>query len=171
PGPPLLDLAALAASDTGAATASPMFDPERRPWTARGSREDLTAETRPRTMLSVRGILIEDGARRALVSDGSGAPAWLSPGDGQGAWRLVSVEPEAVVVADAGRQYTLTYLGAPVALRRPPRHPMPEAPGLRPSLGLGDAPVSPDAAAPAPVPQRGPGRASVRRIAIDPPGR
>jgi hypothetical protein len=166
PGPPPLDLAALAAAETGAAVAAPLFDPERRPWTARGSRADLTAEASPPTMLSVRGILIEAGARRALVADGTGAPAWLAPGEGQGAWRLVSVEPEAVVVADAGRRYTLAYLGAPVALRPPPRHPGPDVPGLRPSLGPGEAPPRPEAA---PVPPRA--AAPVRRIAIDPSGR
>ncbi|MBX9699797.1 MAG: hypothetical protein K2X91_07225, partial [Thermoleophilia bacterium] len=36
PGGPSLDLGRLAAGDTGAALSQPLFDPERRPWTARG---------------------------------------------------------------------------------------------------------------------------------------
>lgn len=120
------DLGHLAAADSGEALSRPLFDPGRRPWTARGNREDITAGERPRTLLTVRGILIEDHVRRALVADGSGVPAWLVPGQGRDGWRLVSVEPGRVVVADAARHYTLAFLGPPVALRPPPRHPAAE---------------------------------------------
>ena len=131
-GTPPLDLGSLAAGDTGAALTRPLFDPERRAWTAHGSREDLTAQAGPPTLLSVRGILIEDRIRRALVADGTGAPTWMVPGESRGAWRLVSIEPAQVVVTDSARDYTLAFLGAPVALRPVPRHP---APALRPALG------------------------------------
>lgn len=134
PGSPPLDLGRLAAADTGAALSQPLFDPERRPWTARGSREDLTAGERPQTLLSVRGILIEDRVRRALVTDGSGEPVWLGLGEGRGGWRLVSIEAAQVVVADAARHYTLAFLGPSVALRPPPREPAPADVALRPAL-------------------------------------
>lgn len=152
PAAPVLDLSAPALPDTGAALARPLFDPLRRAWTARGERDDLTALERPRTNLSVRGILIAEGGRRALIAEGTSEPAWLSPGEVRGAWRLVSIAPTEVVVADAVRRYTLAFLGAPVALQPVPRHPPP--PPLRPALEPADSAL---------------GRAPPRRIAITPP--
>lgn len=157
-GAPPFDLARLAAADLGPALARPLFDPERRSWTARGSREDLTAEAPPPTLLSVRGILIEDRARRALVADGTTEPVWLSPGEGRGAWRLVSIEPGQVVVADANRRYTLAFLAPPVALRPLPRHPVQDA--SRPDDSVLRSTLEPQEPA-----------SPIRRVPILPPGR
>jgi hypothetical protein len=173
PVAPPLDLGRLAAGESGAALSQPLFDPARRAWTARGSRADLTAAKRPATLLTVRGILIEDRIRRALVADGSGAPVWLAPGEGRGAWRLVSIEPSQVVVADSAHHYTLAFLGPPVALHPVPRYPSPErpapempAPPLRPALSPAET-MAPEP----PMPLRTMGdNGSVRRIEITRPG-
>jgi len=163
PAPPLatappLDLARLAALDTGAAVARPLFDPERRDWTALGDRNSLNAEAPPPTLLSVKGILIEAQARRALVSDGTTPPTWLKPGEGQGPWRIVAIEAGEVVVADSHRRYTLAFLGSPVALQPVPRHPKPEA-------AQPEAP-KPEAAMPPPSPASRDAPAAIRHIPI-----
>lgn len=137
-----LDLARLAALDTGAAVARPLFDPERRDWTARGDRDSLTIEAPPPTLLSVKGILIGSSARRALVSDGTTPPAWMSPGEGRGAWRIVAIEPGQVVVADARRDYTLAFLGQPVTLQPVPRHPAKIEPPPQAAPASRDAPAT-----------------------------
>ncbi len=47
----------------------PLFDPGRRPWTARGPR-GLLAGDPPRPVLTVRGILLDGTAARALIDTG-----------------------------------------------------------------------------------------------------
>ncbi|SFH07615.1 hypothetical protein [Methylobacterium gossipiicola] len=158
---PPLDLTRLATLDTGAAVTRPLFDPERRDWTGRGDRDSLTAEAPPPTLLSVKGILVDSSARRALVSDGTTPPAWLAPGEGRGAWRIVAIEPGEVVVADSQRRYTLAFLGSPVALQPVPRHPPKVEPPPKAEPPPQAAPAPPQAA---PVPRDPP--AAIRRIPI-----
>lgn len=113
------------------ALARPLFDPSRRPWTARGPREILDGDP-PRPVLVVRGILIDGSAARALIDDGSGARAWLARGEGRGDWRVAEVGRDRVTVVQGERRYVATFLGPAATLRPVGARPVVEAePALR----------------------------------------
>jgi hypothetical protein len=132
------DLRALSRQDTGAALLRPIFDPFRRKWTALGTIEDVTGAPRASSVLTLSGILIEEGTKRALLRDGASRAIWLGENEGRRTWRLVDIKPEQVVIVDAGRRYTIEFLGKPVRLRPPPRlargDEATEPAALRPSL-------------------------------------
>ncbi|KMO41133.1 hypothetical protein VQ02_06400 [Methylobacterium variabile] len=110
----------------------PLFDPGRRPWTARGPR-DILAGDPPRPILTVRGILLDGAAARALIDDGSGIQAWLTRGEGRGDWRVAEVGRDRVTVVQGERRYVATFLGPPTTLRPVGARPAPEVgPALRP---------------------------------------
>lgn len=130
PTPPRRAAAALPPSDE-AALARPLLDPGRRPWTARGPR-DILAGDPPRPVLTVRGILLDGSAARALIDDGSGSQAWLARGEGRGDWRVTEVGRDQVVLVQGERRYVATFLGAPTILRPVGARPVAEAgPALR----------------------------------------
>ncbi|WP_132251230.1 hypothetical protein [Methylobacterium segetis] len=133
--PPLPEEAAQPrAPAADAALARPLFDPGRRAWTARGDLSDVVGTPAPAARLRVRGILIDGSARRALIDDGIGDPAWVAEGAGRGAWRLIAIAPDRVTLADGAGTLTAEFLGEPVSLR-PPRRARSGAPALRTSLG------------------------------------
>ncbi|TNC15847.1 hypothetical protein FF100_00835 [Methylobacterium terricola] len=111
------------------ALARPLFDPGRRPWTARGPR-DILAGDPPRPVLTVRGILLDGSAARALIDDGSGIQAWLARGEGRGDWRIAEIGRDRVTLVQGERRYVATFLGAPTTLRPVGAKPVAEA-GLR----------------------------------------
>ncbi|GEP03106.1 hypothetical protein [Methylobacterium oxalidis] len=117
-----------------AALARPLFDPGRRAWTARGSLDDVTGAPAPEIRLRVVGILLDGTSRRALVDDGSGPPVWLAEGEGRGSWRILSIAPDRVAVADGVGTRTAEFLGEPVPVR-PERRARAADAGLRPALG------------------------------------
>ncbi|WP_123834155.1 hypothetical protein [Methylobacterium currus] len=109
----------------------PLFDPGRRPWTARGPRDILNGDP-PRPVLTVRGILLDGAVARALIDDGSGDQAWLARGEGRGDWHVVAVGRDQVTLAQGERRYVATFLGAPTTLRPVGAKPVTEAgPALR----------------------------------------
>ena len=115
----------------GSALQRPLFDPGRRPWTARGPREILEGDP-PRPVLTVRGILRDGAAARALIDDGGGTPVWLARGEGRGDWRVAEVERDRVALVQGGRRYVAAFLGAPATLLPVGARPAPEAePALR----------------------------------------
>ncbi|AWN48602.1 hypothetical protein DK419_21455 [Methylobacterium terrae] len=115
----------------GTALARPLFDPDRRPWTARGPR-DILAGDPVRPVLTVRGILLDGPVARALIDDGSGTQAWLARGEGRGDWRIAEVGRDQVTLVQGERRYVASFLGAPTTLRPVGARPVPEAgPALR----------------------------------------
>ncbi|KMO12410.1 hypothetical protein [Methylobacterium platani] len=131
PGPPARRAAAAVPPPDETALARPLFDPGRRPWTARGPR-DLLAGDPPRPVLTVRGILLDGTAARALIDDGSGIQAWLARGEGRGDWRIAEVARDQVTLMQGERRYVATFLGAPTILRPVGARPVAEAgPALR----------------------------------------
>ncbi|GJD81196.1 hypothetical protein [Methylobacterium gregans] len=123
----------LAASPAGEAPLlRPLFDPGRRPWTARGSREAVLAPDPPRPVLTLRGILFDGGAPRALIDDGSGDLGWLARGQGRGDWRITAIEPGGVTLTQRGQSYTTAFMGQPAILRPVPVRIEAGVPALRP---------------------------------------
>jgi len=115
----------------GTALLRPLFDPGRRPWTARGPR-DILAGDPPRPVLTVRGILLDGAAARALIDDGSGSRTWLARGEGRGDWRIAEVGRDRVTLVQGERRYVATFLGAPTTLRPVGARPVAESEaGLR----------------------------------------
>ncbi|KMO33848.1 hypothetical protein VQ03_24305 [Methylobacterium tarhaniae] len=109
----------------------PLFDPGRRPWTARGPR-DILAGDPPRPVLTVRGILLDGPVARALIDDGSGDRTWLARGEGRGDWRIAEIGRDEVALVQGERRYVATFLGAPATLRPVGAKPVTEAgPSLR----------------------------------------
>ncbi len=109
----------------------PLFDPGRRPWTARGRRDILSGDP-PRPVLTVRGILLDGAAARVLIDDGSGSQAWLARGEGRGDWRVTAVGRDEVTLVQGERRYVATFLGTPTTLRPVGATPVAEAgPSLR----------------------------------------
>ncbi|BCM84470.1 hypothetical protein [Methylobacterium indicum] len=109
----------------------PLFDPGRRPWTARGPRDILDGDP-PRPVLVVRGILLDGPTARALIDDGSGSRAWLARGEGRGDWRVAEVASDRVTVIQGERRYVATFLGPAATLRPVGARPMAEVgPALR----------------------------------------
>ncbi|GJD60630.1 hypothetical protein [Methylobacterium frigidaeris] len=109
----------------------PLFDPGRRPWTARGPRDILDGDP-PRPVLTVRGILLDGAVARALIDDGSGTQAWLARGEGRGDWRVTAVGRDQVTLIQGERHYVATFLGDPATLRPVGAKPVAEAgPALR----------------------------------------
>lgn len=115
----------------GTALDRPLFDPGRRPWTARGPREILAGDP-PRPVLTVRGILLDGASARALIDDGGGTPVWLARAEGRGDWRVAAVEHDRVDLVQGGRRYVAVFLGPPATLLPVGARPAPEAvPALR----------------------------------------
>lgn len=110
----------------------PLFDPGRRAWTARGSREAVLAPDPPRPVLTLRGILLDGGAPRALIDDGSGDLGWLARGQGRGDWRITAIEPGRVTLTQRGQPYTTDFMGEPATLRPIPARIEAGVPALRP---------------------------------------
>ncbi|MGX7705868.1 hypothetical protein [Methylobacterium sp. Gmos1] len=124
PLPPRVAAAMPPADET--ALQRPLFDPGRRPWTARGGRDILDGDP-PRPVLTVRGILLDGAAARALIDDGSGTQAWLARGEGRGDWRITAIGRDQVTLAQGERRYVATFLGAPATLRPVGAKPVAEA--------------------------------------------
>lgn len=110
----------------------PLFDPGRRAWTARGSREALLAPDPPRPVLTLRGLLSDGATIRALIDDGSGDLGWLARGQGRGDWRITAIEPGRVTLTQRGQPYTADFMGEPATLRPVPVRIEAGAPALRP---------------------------------------
>lgn len=104
----------------------PLFDPGRRDWTARGSRGAVLEGEPHRPVLTVRGILIDGTAVRALIDDGTPEQTWLTPGEGRGGWRVTAITADGVSVDQGGHPFTAAFMGLPATLR-----PLPLAPALR----------------------------------------
>lgn len=104
----------------------PLFDPGRRDWTARGSRGAVLEGEPHRPVLTVRGILIDGTAARALIDDGTPEQTWLTPGEGRGGWRVTAITADGVSVDQGGHPFTAAFMGLPATLR-----PLPFAPALR----------------------------------------
>ena len=104
----------------------PLFDPERRDWTARGSRAAILEGEPRRPVLTVRGIVVDGGKARALIDDGSGDESWLGRGEGRDNWRITAIAPDSVTLDQNGRPFTAAFMGQPVTLR-----PLPLEPALR----------------------------------------
>ncbi|TXM72066.1 hypothetical protein FV226_13540 [Methylobacterium sp. WL12] len=115
-----------------AALARPLFDPGRRPWTARGSRDAVLASDPPRPILTLRGIRRDGGPRRALIDDGGGEPAWLGQGEGRNGWQVVEVGPDRVKLVQDGVTYATEFMGTPAILRPKRKAASEAAPALRP---------------------------------------
>lgn len=114
-----------------AALQRPLFDPGRRPWTARGPRDSLLGDP-PRPVLTVRGILLDGAAARVLIDDGSGSRDWLARGEGRGDWRVAAIGRDAVTLVQGERRYVAPFLGTPTTLRPVGAKPVTEAaPPLR----------------------------------------
>lgn len=121
---PALEPPAIPAAAMGeAALRRPLFDPGRREWTARGSRETVLEGDPPRPVLTVRGIRLDGAEARALIDDGSGDRTWLKPGEGRGDWRVTAITGDGVTVDQRGRNFTATFMGAPATLRPKPLDP------------------------------------------------
>lgn len=110
----------------------PLFDPGRRAWTARGSREALFAPDPPRPVLTLRGLLLDGGAPRALIDDGSGDLGWLARGQGRGDWRITAIEAGRVTLTQRGQPYTTEFMGQPAILHPVPVRIEAGVPALRP---------------------------------------
>lgn len=110
----------------------PLFDPGRRAWTARGSREAVLAPDPPRPVLTLRGILFDGGTPRALIDDGSGDLGWLARGQGRGDWWITAIEPGGVTLTQRGQSYTTAFMGQPATLRPVPARIEAGVPALRP---------------------------------------
>ncbi|KQO65916.1 hypothetical protein ASF22_04385 [Methylobacterium sp. Leaf87] len=170
-GPVAAPAAPVRLADSGGALHRPLFDPDRRAWTARGSLADLSPATPIRSVLRVRGILMSDGSGRALIEEeGAGLPVWLAPGEGRAGWVLAAVQAERVTVRQDGRTYDLAFLGEPATLQPPRRRRAvdrapPEAVVLAEPAPAAPSWVEPPALrlAPEAVPAR------VRTIPITPP--
>ncbi|MEA1832127.1 hypothetical protein U8607_08525 [Methylobacterium durans] len=119
-----------------AVLARPLFDPGRRAWTARGGLADVIGTAPAAGRLRVKGIVVDGAARRALIDDGTGEPAWLGEGEGRGDWRLVAIAPDRVTLSDGAGPLNAEFLGDPVTLR-PARRRGADAARLRPTLGTG----------------------------------
>lgn len=104
----------------------PLFDPGRRDWTARGSRGAVLEGEPHRPVLTVRGILLDGTAARALIDDGTPEQTWLTPGEGRGGWRVTAITADGVSVDQGGHPFTAAFMGRPATLR-----PLPLAPALR----------------------------------------
>lgn len=125
PAPP--PAAAVASPRPGeTALLRPLFDPSRRDWTARGSRDAVLEGEPQRPVLIVRGILLDGAAARALIDDGTPDRVWLGPGEGRGDWRITAITADSVSVDQSGRPFTAAFMGPPATLR-----PLPLAPALR----------------------------------------
>ena len=61
----------------------------------------------PPPALGVRGVLIEQRVRRALITNPSGRSDWLATGDVMDGWRVVSIDNAGVVVNQDGHEYVL----------------------------------------------------------------
>lgn len=109
-----------------AAWRRPLFDPGRREWTARGSRETVLEGEPLRPILTVRGIRLDGQESRALIDDGSGDRTWLAPGEGRSDWRIAAITPDRVTLEQRGRTFTAEFMGRPATL-----HPKPLDPALR----------------------------------------
>ncbi|GAB6841552.1 hypothetical protein HNR00_000782 [Methylorubrum rhodinum] len=103
-----------------AALRRPLFDPGRREWTARGSRETVAEGDPPRPVLIVRGIRLDGAAASALIDDGSGDRIWLRTGEGRADWRVVAIAADHVTVDQRGRAFTAAFMGPPATLRPKP---------------------------------------------------
>ena len=121
----------------------PVFDGERRAWTALGSREDVFGRPPP-PELRVLGIVTETGGGRALVEDGAAEPTWMAVGEGRGRWRIAAIAPGEVIVTDGAWRHRLGFLGPAVAL--PPerrwRDVVSGPPALRTGLDAADRTAS-----------------------------
>lgn len=114
----------------GSALRRPLFDPERRPWTAQGSRDLIQRPDPLAPVLILRGIRLDGGQASAFIDDGSGAQGWLATGEGRGDWRIAAIAPDRVSVIQRGRSYEAEFLGRPATLRPAPFEDAPAA--LRP---------------------------------------
>jgi len=114
----------------GSAVRRPLFDPERRPWTAQGSRDLILRPDPVAPVLVLRGLRLDGGRASAFIDDGSGAQGWLAAGEGRGDWRVADIHADRVSVVQRGRRYEAAFLGRPATLRPAPFADAP--PALRP---------------------------------------
>ncbi|AWI88119.1 hypothetical protein C0214_07465 [Methylobacterium sp. DM1] len=126
PAPPPAAAIAVPPRPGETALLRPLFDPGRRDWTARGSRGAVLEGEPHRPVLTVRGILIDGTAARALIDDGTPEQTWLTPGEGRGGWRVTAITADGVSVDQGGRPFTAEFMGLPATLR-----PLPLDPALR----------------------------------------
>lgn len=104
----------------GSAVRRPLFDPDRRPWTAQGSRDLILRPDPPAPVLVLRGIRLDGGQALTVIDDGSGDLAWLARGEGRGDWRIAAIGPDRVTVSQRGRSFEAAFLGQPAILRPVP---------------------------------------------------
>ncbi len=116
-----------AAPAEGSALRRPLFDPERRPWTAQGSRDLILRPDPTAPVLVLRDIRLDGGRASAFIDDGSGAQGWLATGEGRGDWRVAAIGPDRVAVMQRGRGFEAEFLGRPAILRPTPFDDAPPA--------------------------------------------
>lgn len=116
-----------AAPPEGSAVRRPLFDPERRPWTAQGSRDLIMRPDPQAPVLVLRGLRRDGGQATAFIDDGSGAQGWLAVGEGRGDWRIAAIGADRVAVVQRGRSYEAEFLGSPATLRPAPFEDAPAA--------------------------------------------
>ncbi|MCJ2023415.1 hypothetical protein [Methylobacterium sp. J-067] len=116
-----------AAPAEGSAVRRPPFDPERRPWTAQGSRDLILRPDPAVPVLVLRGLRLDGGQASAFIDDGSGAQGWLAAGEGRGDWHVVEIGPDRVSVLQRGRSFEAEFLGRPATLRPAPFEDAPAA--------------------------------------------
>ena len=119
--------AASAAPAEGSAVRRPLFDPERRSWTAQGSRDLVMRPDPSAPVLVLRGLRLDGGRATAFIDDGTGAQGWLAAGEGRGDWRIAAIGADRVAVVQRGRSYEAEFLGRPATLRPAPFEDAPAA--------------------------------------------
>lgn len=112
--------APAAAAPEGSAVRRPLFDRERRAWTAQGTRDLVLRPDPVAPVLVLRGIRLDGGEARAFIDDGSGNPAWLAQGEGRGDWRIAAITLDRVTVSQRDRPFEAEFLGRSAILRPAP---------------------------------------------------
>ncbi len=101
---PVFSLAPL--SNFAAVTDRPLFAPDRRP--APEASETLGSWS----ALTLAGIVVTPGSREALIAHGTPPKiVHLQEGQSVDGWVVRSIEPDRIVVANAGEQHELRFLG------------------------------------------------------------
>ncbi len=114
----------------GSAVERPLFDPGRRAWTARGSRDLILRPDPVAPVLVLRGIRLDGGQARAYLDDGSGDGSWLAVGEGRADWRIEAIARDRVTVSQGSFRAVAEFLGPPATLRPAPFTDAP--PALKP---------------------------------------